>query len=323
MFDITCSIVLFHNPVQEIKNAIESFTRSSKRVKLFLVDNSGDDSFRYVFNSPHVEYIYNGRNLGYGTAHNIAIQKAKGISKYHLVLNPDVEFDPAILSRLFKFMEEHPDTGLVMPKILYRNGDTQYLCKLVPAPTDLFIRRFIPGPLKKLFRKQLDNYELKNKDYNYILETPNLSGCFMFIRTEVFSGIGMFDERYFLYLEDTDLCRRINEKYRTLYYPSVCIIHGYSKASYKSLRLMKLHLSSSIKYFNKWGWFRDVKRKIINTSILNNSYMMRKTPVLTIPVVHQFPELFSDFIFDERWHVEDRRQKKQEINANALMNSFT
>ena len=104
------------------------------------------------------------------------------------------------------------------------------------------------------------------------MEVPNLSGCFMFIRTEVFSNVGLFDERYFLYLEDTDLCRRINEDYRTVYFPKVSIIHGYSKASYKSLRLMKLHLQSSVKYFNKWGWFKDAKKEAINYSVLNSSY---------------------------------------------------
>ncbi len=277
MIEVSCSIVLFHNPVTEINKAIESFLSCTKNAKLYLVDNSADDSLRYVYDAERVEYIYNGRNLGYGAAHNIAIQKAMKVSKYHLVLNPDVEFDPAVISRLIKFMDQHNDVGLVMPKVLYPNGDMQYLCKMLPSPTHLFMRRFIPGPVKRVFKKMLDKYELKNKDYNSIMETPNLSGCFMFIRTNVFKEVGMFDERYFLYLEDTDLCRRINERYRTVYYPIVSIVHGYSKASYRSLRLMKMHLRSSIQYFNKWGWFNDKERASINTSILSNSYFFSNT----------------------------------------------
>jgi GT2 family glycosyltransferase len=293
MIDISCSIVLFHNPVEEITRAINSFLQCAKKVRLFLVDNSTDDSFRYIFGDMQgVEYIYNGRNLGYGAAHNIAVQQAVGKSKYHLILNPDVEFDPAIIGRLYKFMEQHEDIGLIMPKILYNNGDMQHLCKMLPSPVDLFMRRFIPGPLKFFFQKRLDIYELKNKDYDSIMETPNLSGCFMFIRTNVFREIGMFDERYFLYLEDTDLCRRINERYRTIYYPRVSIIHGYSKASYKSIKLMKLHLGSSIKYFNKWGWFRDAKRVFINTAILRNTY----TPVMKVPVLSKLSAVSNDSI---------------------------
>jgi GT2 family glycosyltransferase len=277
MIDISCSIVVFHNPVKEIKNAINSFLAGTSNVKLYLVDNSVDDNLRFTFDSfsPLVEYIYNGKNLGYGSAHNIAIQKTINSSRYHLVLNPDVEFDATVLNRLIKLMEQNPDIGLVMPKILYPNGSMQYLCKMLPSPAHLFLRRFIPGPLKVLFKKTLDKYELRNKDYNSIMETPNLSGCFMFIRTSVFNEVGMFDERFFLYMEDTDLCRRINERYKTIYYPIVSIIHGYGKASYKNFRIMKLHLKSSVKYFNKWGWFNDKERGAVNTITISSSYMFK------------------------------------------------
>lgn len=275
MLEISCSIVLFNNQPEEVRKTIECFLQCPRNIRLYLVDNSVDDRLRYEFEDPRIEYIFNGRNLGYGAAHNMAIEKAQEESKYHLVLNPDVEFNPDILEGLFKFMEQRDDIGLVMPKVLYRNGEMQYLCKKLPSPGDLFIRRFVPGPVKFIFRHLLETYELKNKDYNSIMDIPNLSGCFMFIRTKVFAEVGLFDEQYFLYLEDTDLCRRINEYYRTVYYPRVSIIHGYSKASYKNLRLMSYHLRSSIKYFNKWGWFNDRKRIVINRSVLDNSLSLQ------------------------------------------------
>jgi GT2 family glycosyltransferase len=267
-FQITCSIVVYNHSAEQVRRTIESFLNCPLNIKLYLVDNSQEDTLRYEFISPKLEYIFNGRNLGYGRAHNLAIEKARNRSPYHLVLNPDVEFDPSILEKLYRFMEQREDIGLVMPKVLYRTGDIQYLCKQLPSPKDLFLRRFIPGKVKFLFKGLMENYELKNRDYNTIMDIPNLSGCFMFIRTKVFDQIGMFDEQYFLYLEDTDLCRRINEYYRTVYYPRVSIIHGYSKASYKSFRLMKYHLRSTIQYFNKWGWFKDKKRNIINKLVI-------------------------------------------------------
>lgn len=271
MFDISCSIVLFHNSPDEVRKAVESVLMCPKKIKLFLVDNSSNDDLRYEFISPQIEYIFTGKNLGYGAAHNLAIRKVKNLSKYHLILNPDVEFNPEVLSRLLAFMDKRPDIGLVMPKVLYRNGEMQHLCKMLPSPSDLILRRFIPGPIKKLFKARMEWYELKNRDYNSIMDIPNLSGCFMFVRSTVFEVAGMFDEKYFLYLEDTDLCRRINEYYRTVYYPRVSIVHGYSKASYKSFRLMKHHLVSSFKYFNKWGWLRDTQRNLINQSIRKNN----------------------------------------------------
>lgn len=283
MLDITCSLVVYHNPKEELMKAVNSFLNCGLNIKLFIVDNSKNDSLRYIFDSPQIEYIFTGKNLGYGKAHNLAIKKVIGRSKFHLILNPDVEFNPRILKNLVSFMEQRPNVGLVMPKVLYRNGDVQHLCKMLPSPFDLFLRRFLPGPLKSLFKKQLDRYELKHHDYNDIMHIPNLSGCFMFIKTEVFFHLGIFDERYFLYMEDTDLCRRINEYYQTLYYPLVSIVHGYSKASYKSFRLMKLHLHSSLKYFNKWGWSNDKMRDLINKSVL--SY--KTLPKLTLQNQHE------------------------------------
>ncbi len=268
MYDISCSIVTYNTPVGDLKKAIRSFTDCRMNIKLFIIDNSKEDHLRFELSSEKIEYIFPGKNIGYGRAHNLAIKKMIGRSKYHLILNPDVEFDPSIMQTLFSFMEQRPYIGLVMPKVLYRNGEMQHLCKMLPTPFDLSIRRFLPSAMKKLFRKTLDRYELKHNDYNGIMHIPNLSGCFMFVRTEVFFHLGMFDERYFLYMEDTDLCRRINEYFQTIYYPPVSIVHGYSKASYKSVKLMKYHLLSSIKYFNKWGWIFDRRRDLINNSVL-------------------------------------------------------
>ncbi|MHA4807432.1 glycosyltransferase family 2 protein [Flavitalea flava] len=296
MTQITCSIVLFNDPVDEIRKPIESFLNCSKNVKLYLVDNSAEDIFRYQFISPQIEYIFNGQNLGFGAGHNLAIEKAQGESLYHLILNPDVQFDPAILDGLFSFMQHNLDVGLVMPKVLYKNGDLQYLCKKLPSPTDLFLRRFFPGPLKYFIKNMLAAYELRHKDYNSIMEVPNLSGCFMFVRTEAFAKVGLFDERYFLYLEDIDLCRRINEYYRTVYYPRESIVHAYRKASYKSLKLMLHHLQSSIRYFNKWGWFNDRSRDLINRALVNNSFRPKPQPWAQTP---SKPGILSTIQIDE------------------------
>lgn len=100
------------------------------------------------------------------------------------------------------------------------------------------------------------------------MEVPYLSGCFMFIRTKVLEKVGLFDERFFMYLEDTDLSRRIHKISKTIYYPYVHIYHEYGKGSYKNLKLLKYHIDSAIKYFNKWGWFFDKERDFINKTTL-------------------------------------------------------
>ena len=130
------------------------------------------------------------------------------------------------------------------------------------APLNLIFRRFFP--IKSIVDKMDYNYEMRWCDYNSIMEVPILSGCLMFIRTDILKNVGMFDTRYFMYMEDYDLCRRIGQKYKVIFYPEVEIIHKHGKASYKTRKMMIAHINSAIKYFNKWGWFFDKERKTRN-----------------------------------------------------------
>ncbi|MDR1681493.1 MAG: glycosyltransferase family 2 protein [Prevotellaceae bacterium] len=266
---ISVSIVTYNNTADDLRAVIDCIHRSPAAV-LYIIDNSPSDALqKFAANcSPKVSYIYPHRNIGYGAAHNIAIRRAgERAAKYHLVLNADVHFDPRVIDELLAFMERHPDVGLVMPKILYPSGETQHLCKLLPTPADLIFRRFfpfIPGAEKKRQR-----YELRTMDNTQPhFDIPSLSGCFMLMRTAVLEEIAGFDERFFLYMEDVDLCRRLHRISRTAFYPDVSIVHHYAKGSYKNTRLMRYHIYAAIKYFNKWGWFFDKERRIINKRAL-------------------------------------------------------
>lgn len=275
MQQINASIVLYHNKIEELKKAIKSFLNTDLKVKLYLIDNSTNDNLKILDNiDERIEYIYNNANLGYGTAHNIGIRKsiADGIL-YHVVLNPDIYFESGVIEKLFSHMQENQDVGNIIPQVLYPNGKVQHLCKLLPTPIDLILRRFIPS--KSFKEKRNEKYELRLSGYNKLINVPSLSGCFMFLRCETLKNIGLFDENIFMYLEDTDLNRRIHSKYKTVFYPEVEIIHEYAKESYANKTLLKYHIQSAIYYFNKWGWFFDKQRDIINLKCLkeiNNKY---------------------------------------------------
>jgi GT2 family glycosyltransferase len=151
----------------------------------------------------------------------------------------------------------------------------QHLCKLFPTPADLILRRFFP--LTSLTKKRNGKYELLFTGYNKMMEVPILSGCFMFIKSKVFENIGLFDEKFFMYCEDIDLSRRINQQYTTLFFPDRHVYHEYHKEYYKSFRLLIHHIRSAIYYFNKWGWFFDKNRKILNNKILKeNGYYNKR-----------------------------------------------
>lgn len=249
-------IVLYRNQKEPLLQAILSFLNTKLSIHLYLIDNSPTDDLREIISDRRVEYIHNPSNPGFGAAHNIAIKTAMGNSKYHLVLNPDIYFEEGTLELLYNYMEQNVNVGHVMPKVLYPDGSIQYLCKTNPTPFDLFARRFLPGFLKRIFKKRMDKFEYRDRDYNQEMHNiPYLSGCFMFIRTEILKKVGYFDERIFMYIEDADLTRRILQVAETAYYPKAEVYHHYAKGSYKSWRLTWYNINGAFIYFNKWGWF--------------------------------------------------------------------
>lgn len=266
---INISIVLYHNKEEHLIKSVNSFLNTSMNVRLYLVDNSSNNDLKVLSEiDSRIEYIFNNANLGYGSAHNIAIRKSIDDNvPYHLVLNPDVYFEKGTLENIYEYMEQNKDVGNIMPKVLYPDGEIQYLCKLLPTPFDLIFRRFVP--FKKWKEKRNKIYELRFTGYNKIMNVPYLSGCFMFLRVDVLKKVGLFDERFFMYMEDVDISRRINRVTKTVYYPEAQIYHKFEKGSYKSIKLLKYHIVSAIKYFNKWGWFFDKDRKNVNNETLN------------------------------------------------------
>ena len=219
-FDLTLSIVLFKTNAETLTAALRSVAICSLNYKLYLIDNSPTDELKKYVNDPRVEYIFTGENMGFGRAHNIALRRALRESKYHVVMNPDVYFNAGTLEKLSQYMDGHRDVGLMMPKVLNPQGEVQYLCKRLPSPLGLFFRRFIPGSVTWI-RKVLDEYEMREMDYNSEFQAPYLSGCFMFLNLDAIEEVGFFDERFFLYMEDIDLSRRICLQYKNVYYPRV------------------------------------------------------------------------------------------------------
>lgn len=267
IYDIVSSIVLYKNDRELLRKAIHSFLQTNLRVKLYLLDNSPDQSLSDLGGlDPRIEYIFNDANLGFGKAHNIGIRLSMPEARYHLVLNPDIWFDAGVLDELFAFMEANLDVGQVMPKVLYPGGEIQRLCKLLPTPADLFLRRFFPWFPGAEDRNR--RYELIDSGYDKVMNIPYLSGCFMLLRNTVLQEIGLFDERIFMYIEDADLTRRVYQRYKAIFYPRVFVYHHYQKGSYKNKKLMLYNIHGAFIYFTKWGWVFDRERKKINQQVL-------------------------------------------------------
>lgn len=267
---INISVVLFCNPVQQIKNLLLDLSLSEQIQHIYLVDNSPDDDLHKLASmDSRMIYIHNPSNPGYGSSHNIAIKKsiAERVD-YHVVANPDIRMGSEVLASLKAYMEVNLDVGLTMPDIRYPDGNRQHLCKLLPTPLSLFSRRFLPKAISRKFDKK---YNLLDLNYEKEMNVPILSGCFMFLRTSALADVGLFDPRFFMYLEDFDLVRRINANHRTMFLPNVQVTHEYAKGSYQNKKLMIYHIQSAVKYFNKWGWLSDSFRRKTNKKFIRQS----------------------------------------------------
>lgn len=262
---ITASIVLYKTSPAELEKVCYSLFQTDIFSKVIIVDNSPDDRLKNTIKNKKVEYLFSGKNLGYGKAHNLAIKKIIDKSDYHLSLNTDIFFSKAVIPKLINYLEKHPKVGLILPRVINLRGEVQYLAKLLPTPSNLIIRLFLP---ERILKNKRTKYQLAFNGYNTIMEAPCLSGCFMFFRVAALKKVGLFDERFFLYVEDFDLSRRMNEEYKTIYYPRVTITHYHHRHSYKDHRMMLVHIISAIRYFNKWGWFYDPKRWKTNKRVL-------------------------------------------------------
>ena len=263
---VSASIVTYKTSHDELLKCIYSM-RKNGILPIYISDNSPTKELEeFCANMENVEYFSNNGNIGYGAAHNVAIRKAKQIgADYHLVINSDVYFDTGVISRITEYMEVNKDVGQLIPNTIYPNGEVQYVVRLLPSPTDLIIRRFLP----KAFSKHIDRrFLLEFWDHKLPLNIPFHMGCFMFLRMSVLDDVGLFDENIFMYTEDIDLTRRIHKKYKTMFWPEVTIIHAHKRGSYKNKRLLKIHIKSAIHYFNKWGWIFDKERHKWNKEIL-------------------------------------------------------
>ena len=238
---ITATIVLYKENVQTLKATVNSFLEIPFSKKLYLIDNSPKNNLEHVFKHPEIEFIFNNKNLGFGAAHNLVLEKLN--SEYHLILNPDVTFKASIFKELILQLQQQKNVAMITPKVVYPNGENQVICRKNPTAKEMISRRI------GLFKKNEYSEAKLSKSFN----PEFIHGCFMLFKTAGFINLKGFDERYFLYLEDADICREIKKVGKEiLYYPKVQITHIHRKGSAKNIKLLTHHISSARKYFKKW-----------------------------------------------------------------------
>lgn len=288
-YELIVSIVVYKPNIDQLQQTINSLCKSSVDLKIVLADNSplpSLDISTFKFDKP-LEYHFNGENLGYGRAHNKnLLGQNKDSAKYFLVLNPDVFFDGLLLQELIKRLALHEDIGLCIPKICHPAGHIQMINRRIPRPVD-YVISFLSCKLNTEFFQTptYNRYLLKDINTDDLFYCPTVSGCFMFFRSSAFIDVGGFDERFFLYLEDTDLSRRVSEKYKTIVFSDLVAYHHWSRGAYRNLKLFINFVQSLVLYFNKWGWLRDSQRDKLNSKVKSYNLEFDRHKAYEAPVL--------------------------------------
>lgn len=268
MVDINAVIVNWKMK-EDIDKCLDSFFNDLGEGRLkavvHVVDNSrNSDGIKEMIREkyPEVEYIDPGGNIGFGKAQNLGFARHR--ASFYLALNPDCEFPSGerVLERMVGSMQEDPEMGMAGPKLLNLDGSLQYSCCRFPAFLDQIGRRLGWDKRSKRFRKRVDHYLMRDFDHERTVPVDWIMGSFMLVKREVAEKVGFFDDRFFMYFEDCDWCRRVwRAGWKVYYLHDIRVKHGHRRDSaesraWKSILtnpITRVHIKSWLKYFWKWG----------------------------------------------------------------------
>lgn len=276
-FDMKLSIIIVNwnvsDLLQRCLSSIETYSLATP-YEVIVIDNASQDGSEDMVreNFPTVNYIQNTENRGFATACNQGITIAQG--EQILFLNPDTRLQEGSLSQLTSFLDTHPQAGLVAPQLIHDDGSIQPSVRTFPT-IGTALRSFFHLPQKK------------DKSFSELTEVQQPMGACLLVRRRVLGRIGFFDETFFLWFEEVDLCKRIYDAGYTIYYlPSAWVTHvgGTSFKQKKTMDKQKIFYNSFAYYLKKhFGWKALVPRFLMQGYTMTLSH-----PYTIIPVIALF-----------------------------------
>jgi GT2 family glycosyltransferase len=266
--------------LNSLKDALKDISAN-----IYIQDNGSNSNVKRVQDHfPKVNITYNRHNIGFSAAVNRAV--IRGSEPFVLLLNPDTIVQDGFLKTVLKYGDEHPEVGIVGPKILNTDNSVQGSARTFPTLlTGLFGRTSILSRLFPNNRFTRGNIVTTNSDGKTPMEVDWVSGATMLIRRSAIDDVGLMDEKFFLYWEDADWCRRMWKKgWKVIYLPSVSVVHyvGKSSQNRRIKSTIDFHKSSYrifVKY-TKWP-FKNLLKPVAATLIF-----LRLYTVLFIQLFH-------------------------------------
>jgi GT2 family glycosyltransferase len=252
-FDLSITICSW-NTVDDLRACLASLRAAQDEgpFEVVVVDNASEDHSAEMVRDEFPEFvlIHSHVNLGFTGGHNLAIEKSRG--RHKALLNSDTVVHPGAIRSILRYMADHPEAGIVGPKLLNPDGSLQMSCRRFPNPVAAAFRNTWLG---RIFpnNRYTREYLMADFAHDEAREVDWVSGAAMFIRGELIERIGALDDEYFMYCEDVDLCKRAwKNGWKVVYVPEAVITHAIGRSSDKAPnRMIAQFHKSMLRYYTK------------------------------------------------------------------------
>lgn len=256
MTDLSIIIINYKTP-EILDLCIKSLMSTIRKIRyeIIVVDVESDYKTEYFIRDsfPKVIFVPLTKNVGYSKSVNAGTKKIDPEGKYVLVLNADIIAKPDSIDKMFGYMERNPEVGVSGPQLLNFNNTFQNSYFRFYTPRTILYRRTILKDYS-FAKKELNRFLMKESDPKKIQPVEWLMGSALFIRRSALKKVGPMDERFFMYFEDVDWCRRFwDNGFKVIYYPESQVMHYHGKQSAGSYKYAIIHIVSAAKYF--WKYF--------------------------------------------------------------------
>lgn len=251
--------------LKELFNSLYKTNPPKLIFEVIYVDNcSTDGSVEFIKNNfAKVKIIVNKKTLGFGANNNLGVSFSKG--DYIAIVNPDIVFLKDSLDELYNYLEKKEQDCIVAPQLLNPDYSIQYSVRGFMS-IYVFLMRFLSRGKDETSNETIRKYLYKDIDYNKEQNVDWAIGAALFMKKNLFKKLNGFDDAYFLYFEDVDLCfRSWKMGYPVIYYPKSRMIHNHLRASAKFSKKTFFHFKSMFTFFNKHGYFVVSKNKTNNS----------------------------------------------------------
>ena len=236
MSEVSLSVVS-HRQARLVNELLGDIGHYSPNLDVLVTCNVPEQASIYGEGVGHLRRFDNAHAQGFGANHNAAFQNCE--SPYFCVANPDVRLINDPFPELLAYMDD-PKVGMVAPRVIGPAGNTEDSARYFPTPARL---------VAKILNLDEGCYPVTGVDP---MAVDWVAGMFMLFRAEAFKDIGGFDDHFFLYYEDVDICARLwNAGWKVMLHPGVSVVHAAQRTSRRNPRYMAWHLSSMARYFAK------------------------------------------------------------------------